>query len=68
MGTKTTDQSAATAINIQPKDTSRGHFYTSLAKSAVRIAAGACLIPGNLVLAGILLISAELLGIIEEIV
>ena len=55
-------------INIQPKDTSKGHFYVSIVKSAVRIAAGACLIQGNLFAAGALLIFAELLGIVEELV
>lgn len=55
-------------INIQPKDTSRGHFYVSLVKSIVRIGAGSSLIVGNLFLAGFLLIFAEVLGIIEELV
>ncbi len=55
-------------IEIQPKDTSRGHFYVSLAKSIIRIGAGGCLIQGNLFFAGFLLIFAELLGIVEEIV
>lgn len=55
-------------IEIQPKDTSKGHFYVSIVKSAVRIAAGACLIQGNLFLAGYMLIFAEMLGIVEELV
>ncbi len=55
-------------IEIQPKDTSRGHFYVSLAKSVIRIGAGGCLIQGNLFFAGFLLIFAELLGILEEMV
>ena len=55
-------------IEIQPKDTSRGHFYVSLAKSIIRIGAGGCLIQGNLFFAGFLLIFAELLGILEEMV
>ncbi len=55
-------------IEIQPKDTSRGHFYVSLAKSIIRIGAGGCLIQGNLFFAGFLLIFAELLGIVEEMV
>jgi hypothetical protein len=55
-------------IDIQPKDTSKGHFYVSLVKSAVRIAAGAALISGSLVVCGALLITAEILGIIEELV
>ncbi len=56
-------------IDIQPKDPSRGHFYVSLVKSATRIAAGMFLIwPGSLVLAGALLIAAEVLGVVEELV
>jgi hypothetical protein len=55
-------------INIQPKDTSKGHFYVSLAKSGLRIIAGIYLFMGNFVVAGLLLIAAEVLGILEEIV
>lgn len=56
-------------MNIQPRDTSRGHFYTSLVKSATRIAAGIALIwPQSLILAGAFLIAAEMLGIVEELV
>ena len=55
-------------IEIQPKDTSRGHFYVSLVKSIIRIGAGGCLIQGNLLMAGFFLIMAEILGIVEEIV
>lgn len=55
-------------MEIQPKDTSKGHFYVSLAKSGIRIIAGAFLITGNLLMAGISFIMAEMLGIIEEIV
>jgi hypothetical protein len=55
-------------IEVQPKDTSKGHFYVSLAKSAIRIVAGAALIMGSLVVCGALLILAEILGIVEEIV
>lgn len=55
-------------INIQPKDTSRGHFYVSLIKSILRIGAGGCLLQGNLFFAGFLLILAEVLGIVEELV
>lgn len=43
------------------------HLYISLAKSVIRIAAGAALITGNFVWAGILLILAEALGIAEEL-
>ena len=55
-------------INIQPKDTSKGHFYVSIVKSAVRVAAGATLIMAGLSLVGWLLILAEILGILEEVV
>ena len=45
------------------------HKYISFAKSAVRIAAGISLIwPGSLMLAGLFLIAAEILGVVEEIV
>lgn len=55
-------------MEIQPKDTSRGHFYVSLVKSGLRIVAGAALIQGNLFWAGFFFIGAELLGILEEMV
>ena len=51
----------------EPKDPSNKHFYISLVKSIVRIAAGAFLISGNFVAAGVLLIGAEILGIAEEL-
>jgi hypothetical protein len=44
------------------------HFYISLVKSALRIVAGALLITGAPVAAGVFLIGAELLGIAEELV
>lgn len=55
-------------IEIQPKDTSKGHFYVSIVKSAVRIAAGVALIMGAFVVTGALIILAEVLGIVEELV
>lgn len=55
-------------INIQPKDTSKGHFYVSVCKSAVRIAAGGALIMGSFAVCGWLFILAEILGIVEEVV
>lgn len=59
-------------IDIQPKDTSKGHFYVSLAKSAVRVAAGAAIIMIGVnawaTIAGSLFIAAEVLGVVEEIV
>ena len=55
-------------IEIQPKDTSKGHFYVSLVKSVLRIGAGASLIMVGFLEAGTLLIAAEVLGIVEELV
>ena len=56
-------------MDIQPKDPSKGHFYVSMVKSAIRIAAGISLIwPQSLVLAGVFLIAAEILGVVEELV
>jgi hypothetical protein len=55
-------------IEVQPKDTSRGHFYVSICKSFVRILAGGFLCYGYLAQAGGLLILAEILGIFEELV
>jgi hypothetical protein len=56
-------------LNIQPRDTSKGHFFASMVKSAFRIAAGVSLIwPESLWLAGGYLIAAEVMGIIEELV
>ena len=44
------------------------HRNISLAKSGIRIAAGVTLIMGNFVMAGTLLIVAEVLGVVEELV
>ena len=44
------------------------HLYISLVKSIIRIGAGGCLIQGNLLFAGGLLILAEILGVVEELV
>jgi hypothetical protein len=55
-------------MDIQPKDTSKGHFYVSLVKSVIRIGAGSALIYGDVLAAGVLLIVAESLGIVEELV
>jgi hypothetical protein len=43
------------------------HFYISLVKSSLRILAGLALVTGCLLGGGILLIVAEILGILEEI-
>ena len=50
------------------KDPGKGHFYVSLVKSFLRIGAGGFLVTGNLTVAGILFIIAEVLGIAEELV
>jgi hypothetical protein len=55
-------------IEIQPKDTSKGHFYVSLVKSALRVVAGIALMIGHVWTAGVLLIAAEALGVVEELV
>jgi len=46
----------------------RWHRNISFVKSALRIIAGTSLIFGNLLLTGIFLILAEILGVVEEIV
>jgi hypothetical protein len=53
-------------MEVQPKDTSKRHFYLSMVKSVLRIIAGGALIQGSLFAAGFFLIGAELLGILEE--
>ena len=55
-------------MEIQPKDTSKGHFWVSLVKSFIRIGAGFWLMSGSLLMAGVCLILAEVLGIVEELV
>jgi hypothetical protein len=64
-------------MEIQPKDTSKGHFYVSLAKSFLRITAGVTLALAGfdpnlasawLKVAGGFFILAECLGILEELV
>jgi len=53
---------------MQPKESkSNRHFTISLIKSAIRIAAGVNLAINNIWYAGILLIIAEILGILEEL-
>ena len=49
------------------KDPSKKHFWISMVKSVIRIGAGGFLITGNLLVAGALLIFAEILGIAEEL-
>jgi len=64
-------------IEIQPRDTSQGHFYVSLAKSFIRITAGITLVLAGtdptlmttwLMVSGGMFMVAELLGILEELV
>ena len=55
-------------MNVQPKDTSRGHFWVSIVKSLIRIAACFALFLGNYTVAAVGLAVAELLGIGEELV
>ena len=55
-------------MEIQPKDPSKWHFRISIVKSGLRFAAGYRLIVGDLVGAGVLIIVAEVLGILEEVV
>jgi hypothetical protein len=74
-----------TKLELQPKDTSKGHFYVSLVKSFIRIGAGVGLVLAGMAFtsshgqlwpniawwlqfAGVGLIIAEALGILEEIV
>lgn len=46
----------------------KNHLRWSLAKSSFRILAGAVLVGQYVVMAGLLLIVAEILGIVEEVV
>jgi len=64
-------------MEIQPKDTSKGHFYVSLVKSFLRITAGVTLALAGfdpaimtawLICAGAFFIAAEAMGILEELV
>ena len=55
-------------MKIAAKDPGAFHFYVSLVKSTIRIAAGITLIwPQSIVLAGVFFIIAEMLGIVEEL-
>lgn len=56
------------SFKINNKDPGRGHFWVSMFKSGLRIAAGIWLILGDLTMCGIMLILAEALGILEELV
>lgn len=53
---------------MQPKESKTNrHFTISMIKSAVRIAAGVDLALGNIWYAGVLLVIAEVLGVVEEL-
>jgi hypothetical protein len=52
---------------MEPKDTSKRHFYISLVKSIFRIGSGISLTFGYVTGAGALLVIAEVLGIAEEL-
>ena len=51
----------------EPVDVSKKHFYISLVKSGVRIAAGVALCMGAFFVSGMLFVAAEVLGIVEEL-
>lgn len=54
--------------NMQEKESKTNwHFRISLSKSSLRIGAGFALCYGDLLLTGVLLILAEVLGIAEEL-
>lgn len=59
-------------MKINVGDPGKNHFRVSMVKSLVRVAAGICLTVAGLgiwaVSAGVLLIVAELLGVVEEMV
>ena len=52
--------------NILPEEEYCHYSGLPLAKSMFRICAGSCLLIGDILLAGLLLIIAEFLGIVEE--
>lgn len=54
-------------MSVAAKDPGKFHFYVSLVKSGVRIAAGVAFCFGSIVGGGLLLIAAEILGIVEEL-
>ena len=54
--------------NMQEKESKTNwHFRISLLKSSLRIGAGFALCYGDFILTGVLLILAEVLGIVEEL-
>lgn len=59
---------AAETFAVAGKDPSRGHFYVSIIKSVLRMIGCGFLIAGSLGMAGLMLLVAEGLGILEELV
>lgn len=62
-------------MKIQFTTTSKGHFYVSLVKSALRLVGASCLVALGytismplMIAGGVLLFVAEVLGIVEELV
>jgi hypothetical protein len=55
-------------ISLLEKKMNLNHSNVSFAKSSLRIAAGVFLIFSDVVIAGALLILAEVLGVLEELV
>ena len=55
---------------VAAKDPGKGHFYVSIAKSAIRFLACGIMIGvgGGVAYAGIALLVAEILGVAEELV
>ena len=53
---------------MQLKDPRKAHLYISLIKSVLRMVAGAALMSSSFWTAGLFLILAEGLGILEEVV
>jgi len=53
---------------MQFKDPRKAHLHVSLVKSVFRVIAGAALMSSMFYLAGLMLVIAEILGILEEIV
>jgi len=62
------DSASTSQSSVDAYPDAKKHLYVSLAKSAIRIVAGVCLVSGNFVFAGIGFILAEVLGIVEELV
>ena len=53
-------------MNIDKQPNPKIHFYISIVKSVLRIAAGVQIINNSLLFGGALIIAAEVLGILEE--